>query len=94
MSQQQKVAAALIRAGISQPTSWTDASPQVGGSKPAAKSNSASGFDDPAIVPPTHYIEPPQPKQNSSTPGFGPKLLLIGGSLLAVISLYLLLRIR
>jgi len=94
MSQQQKVAAALVRAGISHPTSWTDASPQVGGSTPAAKSDSASGFHDPAIVPPTHYIEPPQPNQNSSTPGIGPKLLLIGGSLLAVIGLYLLLRIR
>jgi hypothetical protein len=94
MSQQEKVAAALIRAGLSNPTSWTDASPQVGDNSPAAKSDSASGCHGPSIVPLTHYIKPLQPKQNSSTPGIGPKLLLIGGSLLALISLYLFLRIR
>jgi hypothetical protein len=92
MSQQQKVAAALVRAGIPNPASWTE-SPHLEDATSTAKSESSSTISDPAVVPATRYLKPSQ-QQNSATPGFLTKLLLISGALTALVSLYLFLRIR
>ncbi len=94
MSQQQKVAAALLRAGIGHPAAWTDSGAPVEDTTPAARSESSSTFAQPNILPPTHYINSPQPKTNASSPVLRAKLLVIGGALLVVASLFLFLRIH
>lgn len=94
MSQQERVAAALIRAGISSPASWTEASSPIADNTPSAKSESASEFRQGAIVPPRHYIKSSSPKQFSNPPSLGPNLLLVGGAILALASLFLFFRIH
>ena len=94
MTQQEKVAAALMRAGIANPASWTGSSSQVEDSTPGTRLESNSTISDPAIVPPTHYIKSPTLNRNTPSRIFGRNFLLIAGALLALASLFLFLRIH
>ena len=83
MSQQQKVAAALIKAGITNPAAWTDA-PQPEDAVAAALPTESA----------THQITSGVPNQVSKTRTLKSKLLLTFGTLLALASLFLLLRLH
>jgi hypothetical protein len=90
MTQQEKVAAALLRAGIANPAGWTSSPPVVPSDHKSVSSIAVA--DLPA--PPAKNV-PPMP-QSSAHAGlrWGRSLLLFGGLLVALISLYLFLRIR
>ena len=77
MSQQQKIAAALDRAGITTPASWSNPAPL---SEPTTEQHS------PAIAPDQAPVQ-----THSSTLR---KMFLLGGSMLALISLIVFLTIR
>jgi hypothetical protein len=77
MSQQQKIAAALDRAGIATSASWSNPTPS---SKPTTEQQT------PAIAP------DPAPAQTHSS--ILRKMFLLGGSMLALISLIVFLTIR
>jgi hypothetical protein len=77
MSQQQKIAAALDRAGIATPATW---------SNPAPLSEPTTKQQNPAISP----SQPPAETHSSILR----KMFLLGGSMLALISLIVFLTIR
>jgi hypothetical protein len=77
MSQQQKIAAALDRAGLATPASWSNPAP----------------LSEPTTEPQTPAIAPEQaPVQTHSS--ILRELFLLGGSMLALISLIVFLTIR
>lgn len=122
MTQQQKIAAALLRAGISNPAAWNAAgispepsrSVQVLENPSNAASENASGSADgsnaashgdnfdlhPAVVlrkgtnDKTFLISWHSQKEIASSLGWKSALMIWGGSGLALVSLYLLLRIK
>jgi hypothetical protein len=95
MTQQEKVAAALVRAGIANPAGWTSSPPAVPSDN---KSVSSIAVED-LPAPPAKNV-PPMPQSRAHAGlrwgqlRWGQSLLLFGGPLVALISLYLLLRIR
>ena len=89
MTQQEKVAAALVRAGIANP-GWT-LSPAVPSDDKSVSTSTAVAEPPPL---PAKDISPiPQSEKHASV-NWGRKLLLLGGPLLALISLCLFSRIR
>ena len=122
MTQQQKIAAALLKAGISNPAAWDAAgiSPEPGGpvqvldnssnaadenaNGSADESNTASHSDDfdlhPAVAlmqgtnDKTFLISWRSQKEIASSLGWKSALMIWGGPALALVSLYLLLRIK
>ena len=115
MTQQQKIAAALVKAGISNPAAWHAAGilPEPSRSVQALdnpsnaageNTNGSSHSDDfdlhPAVVlmqgtnDKTFLISWRSQKEIASSLGWKSALMIWGGSALALVSLYLLLRIK
>ncbi len=90
MSQQEKVAAALMRAGVVNPASWTAPSSET---QIAAQSTSTAIADHPARATSQHVLTPTPPMPQSRF-NWRRKLLLVAGALLVFASAYLLLRMH
>lgn len=91
MTQQQKVAAALLRAGIANPAAWIDSSAD------RAEENSASTSTAIGESPATSASQTSAPQsqpENQLGLAWRRKLLLSAGLSLALVSLYVFLRIR
>ena len=90
MSQQEKVAAALMRAGVVNPASWTAPSSET---QIAGQSTSTTVAEYAAQAIPQHVLTatPPMPQPRFD---WKRKLLLVAGALLLLASTYLILRIH
>ena len=91
MTQQEKVAAALVRAGIANPAGWTVSSPARPSHDQSASTSTAVAEFPP---PPAGDFSPTPQSEKDASLSWVRKLLLFGGPLLALVSLYLFLRIR
>lgn len=91
MTQQQKVAAALLRAGIANPAAWTDSSADRTGEN---STSTSTAIAEPLALPASQTSAPQSQPQNQPGLTWGRKLLLFAGLSLALVSLYVFLRIR
>lgn len=91
MTQQQKVAAALSRAGIANPAAWIDSSADRADENSASRSTAIA---EPPATPASLTSDPQSQPQNQPGLAWGRKLLLSAGLSLALVSLYVFLRIR
>ena len=89
MTQQEKVAAALLRAGIANAAAWAD--PSSGSQSDARSGSTSTAVAEPPPLPKPYVSPTPQPKKQTSL-GWGRQLSRFGGLLLALISLYFFLR--
>ena len=93
MTQQEKVAAALMRAGIASLASWTDSSSVTPVDAPSRYSSTAVA-EPPAAPVAQRQIISSQPSAPKPRFNWGRKMLLLAGSLLALASAYLFWRIH
>ena len=90
MTQQEKVAAALMRAGIASPANWANSASAT--EDGPLGSTSTAVADPPSSSAQTYVVPLPlTPQERFSV---ARRLLLMAGSLLALISLYIFLRLQ
>ncbi len=93
MTQQQKVAAALIRAGAANSAGWNDSSLSVD-PPPPKRGSSTTVLAEVPRPPAAHSITPATSSDTPASRTLRHTLLLIGGTLLALVSLYFLFRVH
>jgi len=91
MTQQQRVAAALVRASVTNPAGWTDSS--VAPDCISVRSSPAA-IAEPPTLPTTYDLKRALAPENPARFSLQRNLLLFGGALLALTSAYLFLHIR
>jgi hypothetical protein len=94
MTQQERIAAALTRAGISKPEAWSAA--EVSQRSVAVEENASPATlqdrrDEARQNSPADNLTPPGVRESAGTPAWQPAIMICGGAIIMLLSAYILL---